>query len=88
MRKQENTESHADVSLGLATTEQIFSELAERFETVLLVTDGASCGQNDGILGTCEYRPKGNPFTLIGLSEWAGREILRDMMERQDGSDR
>ena len=75
--EQENTESHADVALGLATTDQIFSELAQRFETVLLITDGDAHGQNGCNTGTCEYRPKGNPFAVVGLAKWTIVEILR-----------
>lgn len=81
----DQSESHADVSLGLATTEQIFHELAERFETVLLVTDGASCGQNGTTLGMADIQLHGNPFTVVGMARWAGEEILRKIMDQTGG---
>lgn len=81
----DNTESHVDVSLGLATTEQIFDEIARRFETVLLVTDGAAHGQSGTACGMADIQLHGNPFTVIGMARWAGEEILRKVMDQTGG---
>lgn len=81
MSKQENTESHADVSLGLATTDQIFSELSRRFETVLLVADTPAHGQSGTTLGMSDIQLHGNPFTVVGMARWAGEEIIRKIMD-------
>lgn len=78
IREEEQGES---VDLNLATTEQIFNELARRYHAVLFVADGDVIGTNEAgdKCGEAHLEFKGNPFTLLGLGHFAMKEVSRSV---------
>ena len=77
-------ETGGDVSLGLATLEQIVEELGRRYICVVVGVDGIP---GDVDVGFCTCYTHGSPVHAIGLTTWIKEFILEEGREARSESD-